>query len=117
GGEAETGPCPRRGLEEQRHHHLALEVVALLLAARADLDELLGRVEDDEDFFPAQFLQPQQVPSRPVDGFALTHCQLRAHGKSPCLWPPPACCSPCEPGGKFPAGYRKRARQTSIFGT
>src|SRR5262249_56203678 len=79
----EAGGGGRRRLEEEVDDDLALEVAALLAAALADLDELLGRVENGFDFRPAQLLQAEQVTAGPDDGLRFADGELRTAHETP----------------------------------
>ena len=62
---AETGPRPRRILEEQVDASLAGQQRHLPLPRRDRLLELGGRVEDEDDFLGRKLLEAEQVPPRP----------------------------------------------------
>ena len=76
-GEARTRACG--GFKEQVDDDLALEVAALLAPPLADLDELLGGIEDGLDLGPAQVFQTEQVVASPLRGFAFRRGQLHCH--------------------------------------
>ena len=67
GRQAEAGPGAGRVLEEQVEDDPALERGHLLAAARRDLGERLGGVEDRQDLVARQVFQPQQVLAAPAE--------------------------------------------------
>ena len=67
GGQAEAGPRAGRVLEEQVEDDPALQGGHLLAAARRDLGERLGGIEDRQDLLARQLFQTQQMFPAPAE--------------------------------------------------